>query len=60
LNPLGGREACGFVDNAKRVAHKPHRPNNTKQRTFDVLQNADIFTRYEQGGVFPNLFRPRP
>jgi hypothetical protein len=32
----------------KRVAHKPHRPNNSKQRTFDVLQNPDIFTGYGQ------------
>jgi hypothetical protein len=31
------------MDDAKRVAHT-HRPNNSKQRTFDVLQNPDILT----------------
>ena len=38
----------GLWTTQKRVAHKPHRPNNSKQRTLDVLQNADIFTRYGQ------------
>jgi hypothetical protein len=36
----------GLWTTQKHVAHKPHRPNNSKQRTFDVLQNPDIFTRY--------------
>jgi hypothetical protein len=41
--------ACGFVDNASGVAHKPHRRNNSsKQRTYDVLHSADIFTRSRQ------------
>ena len=37
----------------KSVAHKLHRPNNSKKkRTFDVLQNADIFTRYGHPASF--------
>jgi hypothetical protein len=35
-------------DHNARFRGAPHRPNNSKQRTLDVLQNADIFTRYGQ------------
>jgi len=31
-----------------RFAHMPTGEQNQKKRTFDVLQTADIFTRYGQ------------
>jgi hypothetical protein len=44
LNPFGGREARGFVDNATALPTTPR--VQQKKRTIDVLPNADIFTRY--------------
>jgi hypothetical protein len=45
------KEACGFVDNASALP-QTHRPQQQqKNRTFDVLQNADIFTRYRQADI---------
>jgi hypothetical protein len=43
----------------KSVAHKPHKRNNSsKQRTYDALQSADIFTRSRQGRyVSPGISR---
>jgi hypothetical protein len=52
---------CGFVDRPrKRPAHKLHKANSkhNQKRTYDVLQSADIFTRYGQGQDF--RLWPRP
>jgi hypothetical protein len=41
--------ACGFVDSRQRACPQAPQANSSKQkRTNDVLQSADIFTRYGQ------------
>jgi hypothetical protein len=37
----------------ERCPQAPQAQQQQKKRTFDVLQNADIFTRYQQGAAFP-------
>ena len=55
LKPLNSArrptQTCGFVDNASALPTSPTGPNNKQKRTFDVLQTADIFTRYGQAIV---------
>ena len=49
---------CGFVDRPrKRPAHKLHKANTKRRqkRTHDVLQSADIFTRYGHPRAEPNV-----
>ena len=38
----------GFVDNARTLPTSPTGQQQQKKRTNDVLQTADIFTRYGQ------------
>jgi hypothetical protein len=48
LNPLGGRDALWVCGQRKaRCSQAPQAKQQQKKRTFDVLQKADIFTRYQ-------------
>jgi hypothetical protein len=46
LNSARRSKACGFVDRPRAFPQAPQAQQQQQKRTFDVLQTADIFTRY--------------